>query len=134
MKKWPDYKIYSVRCTPSILFTIWNYSLPSLISLLTAHEETTHFVCFSCFLHSILTVLVSFCLFFIWLSRDQGRERNEIQAEGTIIITLALQFPVIDWSCFRDHQSLLFMCISHGIHLDLEDSNSLDMSLLKVQS
>lgn len=78
MKKYADYKICGIHYTPSILFTIWNCSLPSLISLLTAREETTHCGCFSSFLHSILTALVSFCLFFTWLSRDQdgGKERN----------------------------------------------------------
>lgn len=125
MRKWPDYKICSVHYTPSILFTIWNCSLPSLISLLSAHKQTTYFGWFSCFIHSILTVLVLSGFFMALQGPGQWKERNSDRRNHKNY-TCAKAV-----SCFRD-LSLVFMCISHGNHLDLEDSNSLDMSLLKV--
>lgn len=70
------------------------------------------------------------CLYMALQGPGQGKERNSGRRNNNNYIVL--NFPVIDWSCFRDHRSPLFICISHGIHLDLEDSSSRDMSLLKV--
>lgn len=125
MRKWSDYKICSVHYTPSILFTIWNCSLPSLMSLLSAHKQTTYFVWFSCFIHSILTVLILSCFFMALQGPGQWKEGNSGKRNHKNYTSVKAV------SCVRD-RSLLYTCISHGNHLDLEDSNSLGMSLLKV--